>query len=194
MNATPLPVYSVSVFQLAEETQINLKTDGQTNNHDDRPSEKFICVVLSLLLLMVMMNMTMIIMMLKQRCGSVVRTDLLLHLVQQWRFLSFTVSFTFLRNILFASDSTMNSLTTGSVRITLGRVRVTIVAFEEQCFPYSRCTFVALVIQYAMCMRHIFICSLSGSIVFFHISQESHDFRENSIEYIKRVFFYTTFV
>jgi hypothetical protein len=33
---------------------------------------------------------------------------------------------------------------------------------------YSQCVFVALAIQHAMRMRHIVICGLSGSTVFFH--------------------------
>jgi hypothetical protein len=78
--------------------------------------------VLPLLLFMVMMNMIMTSMMMKQRCGSVIRTDLLLHLVLWWRCLKFAISFKFSKNILYrgffiASDSTVNSLTTGSVRI-----------------------------------------------------------------------------
>ena len=33
---------------------------------------------------------------------------------------------------------------------------------------YYECAFVSLVIQHAMCMRHIVICGLSGSTVLFH--------------------------
>ena len=36
---------------------------------------------------------------------------------------------------------------------------------------YSECVFVALYIQHPMRMRHIVICVLSGSTIFFHISQ-----------------------
>jgi hypothetical protein len=34
---------------------------------------------------------------------------------------------------------------------------------------YSECMFAALVIQHTMCMRHIVICGLSDSTIFFHI-------------------------
>jgi len=34
---------------------------------------------------------------------------------------------------------------------------------------YSECMFAALVIQHEMHMRHIVICGLSGSTVFFHL-------------------------
>ena len=40
---------------------------------------------------------------------------------------------------------------------------------------YSECVFVALGVKRAMCTRHIVICGLSGSTVFFHvISQTAH--------------------
>jgi len=34
---------------------------------------------------------------------------------------------------------------------------------------YSECVFVAIIIQHTMRMRHIVICSMSGSTEFFHI-------------------------
>jgi hypothetical protein len=39
---------------------------------------------------------------------------------------------------------------------------------KEITITYSKCVFVALVIQHAMRMRHIVICGPSGSTVFFH--------------------------
>jgi len=38
--------------------------------------------------------------------------------------------------------------------------------------------FVALIIQHAMRMRHIVICGLSVSTLFFTLSQKRHDFRK----------------
>jgi len=43
-----------------------------------------------------------------------------------------------------------------------------------QISNYCECVFVALGIQHAMRMRHIFICALSGSTIFFHINKRHH--------------------
>ena len=53
----------------------------------------------------------------------------------------------------------------------LKRIYSTIVAVEKQKknITYSDCVFIALVIQHAMLMRHIFLCGLSGCTVFCHI-------------------------
>ena len=39
---------------------------------------------------------------------------------------------------------------------------------------YCECVFVALSIQHAMRMRHVSICGLSGSTIFFHINKRHH--------------------
>jgi hypothetical protein len=53
---------------------------------------------------------------------------------------------------------------------TLGLVRATTAAVEEQYYEYiSDCVFVALGIQHAMHMLHTVIYGLSGSTIFFHI-------------------------
>jgi hypothetical protein len=60
---------------------------------------------------------------------------------------------------------------------------------------YSESVSVALVIQHAMRMRHIVICSLSGSTTFSTLSHKRHDFRRNATEYkMCSLIFSTTFV
>jgi len=55
--------------------------------------------------------------------------------------------------------------------------------------------FVALVTLHSVRMRHIFVCGLSGSSKFFHISHQQHDIRKNVAGYKMRVLtFSTTFV
>jgi hypothetical protein len=44
----------------------------------------------------------------------------------------------------------------------------------------SACTRLALLIQHATHIRHIVICSLSGSTTFFILSHKQHDFRGKS--------------
>ena len=46
---------------------------------------------------------------------------------------------------------------------------------------YPKCAFVVLRIQLAMRMRHIGICELSGSTIFFHISHKRYDFRNKKV-------------
>jgi hypothetical protein len=47
---------------------------------------------------------------------------------------------------------------------------------------YSECMFVALIIQHAMRMRHIFVCGLSGSNNFSTLFHICYDFRKNVLK------------
>ena len=49
----------------------------------------------------------------------------------------------------------------------LGHIRATIVTVEKAKSTYSERAFVALSVQRAMRMRHIVVCDLSGSTIFF---------------------------
>ena len=63
--------------------------------------------------------------------------------------------------------------------VTLRRVLATIVAAEEQFLTYSQCLFVDLVIQHAMYMSHIVMCSVCGSALYFStLCHKRHDFRK----------------
>jgi len=55
--------------------------------------------------------------------------------------------------------------------ITLGCVRVTLLQWKSNntSITHYECVFVALLIQHAKRLRHIVICGLSGSTVFYHI-------------------------
>jgi hypothetical protein len=45
----------------------------------------------------------------------------------------------------------------------------------------SEFVFVALGIQYSMCMRHIVICSMYDPTVFFHVISSKTDFRKKNV-------------
>ena len=62
------------------------------------------------------------------------------------------------------------------------RVRETIVVVEKQWVLHIVfvCVFVVLGIKHAMRMRHIVICVLSGSILFFHIFKNSMILKKKS--------------
>ena len=63
------------------------------------------------------------------------------------------------------------------------------------CVCVCLCVFVALVIQHAIRMRHVVICGLSVSTIFFQLSHKRHDSRKNVTEHkMCVVIFSTTFI
>jgi len=68
--------------------------------------------------------------------------------------------------------------------VILGRVRVTIGAVEKQWVLHNlSCVFAALGIQHARRMRHIVICGLPRSKMFFHICHKCRNFLKIVIEH-----------
>jgi hypothetical protein len=66
--------------------------------------------------------------------------------------------------------STLNKIGNISTDVALGRVRANIAALQKQYVVHILSVSVALRIQYAMLLRHIVICDLPRStIFFFHI-------------------------
>ena len=62
--------------------------------------------------------------------------------------------------------------------VRLRSVLATFVAVEKAIsIIYSECAFVALSVQGAARMRHIVVCGLRASILFFHISHKRHNLR-----------------
>jgi len=65
----------------------------------------------------------------------------------------------------------------------------------KSSITYPECVPVALGIQNKICMRHIVICGLTGSTIFFQISHKRQDFRKMLTEHkIFALIFSTTFV
>ena len=62
--------------------------------------------------------------------------------------------------------------------VTLGRVRVTVVAVENQCVKYYKRVFVALAIQHAKRMRRIVSSATSLALPYFRtLSKRRNDFQ-----------------
>ena len=64
----------------------------------------------------------------------------------------------------------------GSVHNAEARSCVHCCSRKSICITYSECVFVALVIQHAMCMRHIVMCGLPGSTLFIYVISQTARF------------------
>jgi DUF438 domain-containing protein len=74
------------------------------------------------------------------------------------------------KSVMTETDQTTDTTQKQAMyNITLRCVHAFIVAVENQSITYSECVFVALGIQYAICMHHFVKCGQPGSRVFFHI-------------------------
>jgi len=55
--------------------------------------------------------------------------------------------------------------------------------WKSKSIAYSECVFVAIVMQHALCVRHIVICTLSGSTIIFHIISSMAQFKKKVSEH-----------
>jgi len=85
---------------------------------------------------------------------------------------------------------TFNKTDNTRIKVTMRSVRVNIVAVEKHCvFTYSEFEFIYLVIRHEVRMRHIVICGLYGSTIFFFtLSHKRHNIREINLLNTKCVF------
>ena len=77
-------------------------------------------------------------------------------------------------NILSSKITSLNKLIDKQDRqyaynVTFGAFMQPLLQWKRISIIYSECMLVALSIQYALCMRHIVICGLPSSTIFFHI-------------------------
>jgi len=63
-----------------------------------------------------------------------------------------------------------------------GRLRYHSCNGKARIIRYSEPAFLALVIQHEMRMRHIFVCGLPGSTIFFHLISKMVKFFQKAIE------------
>jgi len=68
--------------------------------------------------------------------------------------------------------------------VALRRIRAFIDAVEKKIITYSECVFVALGIQYAVRIRHIVICRMTGSNIFSTLCRKRQDFRKRENKFI----------